>query len=51
MKKIVNGEYMEMTEEEYKAWKKEIDENPIPEPPPDPTDKAEAYDILIGVGE
>lgn len=51
MKKIVNGEYIEMTEEEYEAWKKWLDDNPMPEPPPDPTDKAEAYDILMGGAE
>ena len=28
MKKMVNGEYFEMTEEEYEAWKAEIDALP-----------------------
>lgn len=31
MKKIVNGEYVEMTEEEYEEWKADIDAHPIPE--------------------
>lgn len=39
-----NGVYRPPTEEELEAWKK------IP-PPTDDSDKAEAYDILMGVNE
>lgn len=47
MKKMVNGEYVDMTEEEYVAWKAEIDAMP-----PLEDESAEAIvDILTGVSE
>ena len=47
MKKIVNGEYVEMTEEEYAAWKAEIDALP----PIEDESAEEIVDILTGVSE
>ena len=44
MMKMVNGEYVEMTEEEYEAWKAEIDAMP-----PIVDDSAETVvNILMG---
>lgn len=44
MKKIVNGEYYDMTEEEYAAWKAEIDALP----PLDYDSPEAVVDILLG---
>ena len=44
MKKMVNGEYVEMTEEEYAAWKAEIDAFP----PVDHDSPEAVVDILLG---
>ena len=47
MKKMVNGEYVDMTEEEYVAWKAEIDSlPPIEDESPDTI-----VNILTGVTE
>lgn len=50
MRKFVNGQYLDLTEEDEAVLEEAIENTPIPDES-DLADKAEAYDILTGGAE